>query len=140
MPQGKATPRDEGRIRRSIAGAEDRAAVKLEAIAHLRDIGTPITREALANGLLPGAKKWPTDAWPLHSIENRSPSVSIEPPEEGRARLAYARHLAGVPLSPDDWAMLEKYPDGGPWQREWEEACRQHNEAKDATETHSTPH
>jgi hypothetical protein len=129
-PKSKKSPRDEGRIRRAVQGADERAALNLRVIGNARDKGMQVTRDALASGLIPGGKKWPGDAWPVHSLEKRSPSVSIEPPEEGRARLAYNRNEAGVPLSPDDWAMLEKYPDGGPWQQEWEEACARYQASK----------
>lgn len=104
----------------------DRVANTLGAIARLRADGVATTRECLAFGKNHLEVK---GSWPLHALENRSPSTSIRPPIEGEARMAFARQNAGLPLTERDIYVLERYPDGGPWQSDWEEAAREYKQA-----------
>lgn len=122
MP-GKRTARDEGRIKRAVAGAEERAANNLRVIDNARQKGTAITREALANGTPPEKIGDIKGSWPAWAVEGRDPTQGVRPPIEGEARMAFARQRAGLPLNRRDEYVLDRYPDGGPWQKEWEEVC-----------------
>lgn len=122
MPS-RPTPRDTGRINRAVAGAEDRAIQGLKAIEKSRVKGRAITAVCISTNKDIGDAK---DSWPLHAYENRPITITRDVPIEGQARMAYARQRAGLRLSDADRAALDRYPDGGPWQHDFETWANEH--------------
>lgn len=115
----KLTPRDEGRVRRAVQGAGERAASKLRSIAAAREKAIQQDRD---DPLKP-KEGVPQHRWPLHSIHNTAPGQDLPPPLENHVTVARARQAAGLPLTPYDVRALERHPDPTPYERAMRKAA-----------------
>jgi hypothetical protein len=129
----RLTPRDEGRVRRAVAGSGDRAQRKLEAIAkerakaiHLDDTEPLAPKDGV-----------PQYRWPLHARHGTHPGTDTRPPLENHVTVARAREVAGLSLNEYDRRALAAHPHPTTYERAMAKAAADYRTELDA---HGNPH